>query len=383
MNPQNIIVDVKNSTVVIIDCDSFDITDPNTKEHFPCVVGLPEMLAPEVQGKTSLANARFSTASDNFSLAIHIFRLLMNNEYPFGGTKKAKDPPASKSLSEIKLNQDILNGECPYVKNCKYKVRDSSPTLDILPNDIQKLFKKTFSYTAITALSNAKNRATASEWIQVLFPLTTLQNNPKLSVCNNNTYGGVHIYPSHNTTCPWCKLDNYKPSPIIPTAKSTPSSITVGTGGSYRPKTASTTTSSFNTTATTKQPIVRRNPALLYIVLMIFGVASGFFFGELVGGWVNGIASVNIDYNIYTIVISVVGFILACIIAHVNEDGYIYANNGIPYLFWGFATLLLPPVLVFLLGMLIVLVVALVAAVIQIVVGILALIFVCSCCAGS
>lgn len=67
MNMKNIHINEKGQ-VVLIDCDSFDITNPKTKEHFPCTVGLPEMLAPELQTCGNLANGKFSKESDDFRL---------------------------------------------------------------------------------------------------------------------------------------------------------------------------------------------------------------------------------------------------------------------------------------------------------------------------
>ena len=81
MNSNNIVIH-SDGTVTILDVDSFDVTNPKTGEHFPCGVGIGEFLAPELQGR-NLRNARFTRHTDEFSLAIHIFILLMNNTHPF------------------------------------------------------------------------------------------------------------------------------------------------------------------------------------------------------------------------------------------------------------------------------------------------------------
>ena len=98
MNMKNIHINEKGQ-VVLIDCDSFDITNPKTKEHFQCMVGLPEMLAPELQTVGNLANGKFSKESDDFSLAIHIFRLLMKNADPFGAKLMIPFAPSKSSVA--------------------------------------------------------------------------------------------------------------------------------------------------------------------------------------------------------------------------------------------------------------------------------------------
>ena len=203
-NQNNISIDTSTGAVILIDCDSFDIRDPKSGEHFPCKVALPEMLAPELQTVGNLANGTFTKETDNFSLAIHIFRLLMRNEDPFGGVITM-----SRSLSTVSANAPIINGECPYVKTIpKKEVPGRSPTLDMLPVNIQELFKKTFDYDAGTMQRRIKNRATATEWCNVLVVLATAEPNPNLQTCALNPH---HVYPKYSSYCPWCRCENYQP----------------------------------------------------------------------------------------------------------------------------------------------------------------------------
>ncbi len=198
MNMKNVRIS-ENGQVVLIDCDSFDIVNPKTREHFPCTVGLPEMLAPELQSVGSLSNGRFTKESDNFSLAIHIFRLLMKNADPFGAKLISKK---KSSKSEVNANAAIINGECVYVRNVPGKAApDWVPPFDMLPEEIRNAFRKTFNYTALTALKKAKERTTAEEWNRVLLGLAQKEPNRNLTVCSKNK---KHIYPVHNTKCPWC-----------------------------------------------------------------------------------------------------------------------------------------------------------------------------------
>lgn len=207
-NQNNIYVDTDTKAVVLIDCDSFDITDPYTREHFPCMVGFSEVLAPELQTVGNVRNGRFTKESDNFSLAIHIFRLLMRNADPFGGIIAS-----GASTSSIPQNQAIINGECQYVRNVGKIIPKWSPKLEAMPVEIQALFKKTFDYTATTALQNKRRRATAEEWCNALRPYAKTGQNRRLKQCSHDP---LHIYASHNRHCPWCACEGktYVPDPI-------------------------------------------------------------------------------------------------------------------------------------------------------------------------
>ncbi|MCR4612223.1 MAG: hypothetical protein K5644_10030 [Lachnospiraceae bacterium] len=202
MNMKNIHINEKGQ-VVLIDCDSFDITNPKTREHFPCTVGIPEMLAPELQSVRDLSKGKFSKESDDFSLAIHIFRLLMKNADPFGAKLISR---RKSSRSSVNASDAIVNGECVYVRNISGKeAPDWVPPFEMLPEEVRDAFAKTFNYTALTALRNAKNRTTAEEWNRILLKYAKAEPNPYLKKCSNNPR---HIYPIHNVSCPWCSTQN-------------------------------------------------------------------------------------------------------------------------------------------------------------------------------
>ena len=116
MNMNNIAVGSKGE-VVLIDCDSFDIRDKRTGKHHKCTVGLQELLAPELQMAGKLADATFTKESDNFSLAIHIFRLLMNNADPFGAKVLGQN---TDSKAVVSANHAIINGECPHFRSVQF-----------------------------------------------------------------------------------------------------------------------------------------------------------------------------------------------------------------------------------------------------------------------
>lgn len=361
-NQNNISIDTSTGAVILIDCDSFDIRDPKSGEHFPCKVGLPEMLAPELQTVRNLANGTFTKETDNFSLAVHIFRLLMRNEDPFGGVITM-----SRSLSTVSANAPIINGECPYVRTVSGKeIPGRSPTLDMLPVNIQELFKKTFDYDASTALRRIKNRATATEWCNALVVLATAEPNPNLQTCTLNPH---HVYPKYSSYCPWCRCENYqppKPQPSVPqgrqrravqstsTINSTvnsqvtytpPNSGTVNilsgiTGVSGRTGATGMTTNQQAGSGGNSKP--RRTSTLFYLVLIAFGLAGGFVFGQPVCEVADLGFHMDIPLNACIAVLSIGGVIGSALIAYYFKDRYIYADNAIPWLFMGLVTLLVP-----------------------------------------
>ena len=208
MNQNNILVHA-DGTIGLIDCDSFDVTNLETGEHFPCCVGLTELLAPELQVVGSLRNGTFTKSSDCFSLAIHIFRLLMNNADPFCFSMTSDTQMLS--LSIVESENSIVNGECVYFKDIPGKqIPKWSPPISVIPNDLQSLFKRTFDYTATTAFSKVGQRPTAAEWMSALQNFYQLP----LTQCKKDEF---HWYLPHLPACPFCQNnddDNGTPTAI-------------------------------------------------------------------------------------------------------------------------------------------------------------------------
>lgn len=200
MNPNNIMID-EHGHVAIIDTDSFNIINKKTGKVYKCSVGISEMLAPELQGK-NLADPRsvFTKKTDDFSLAIHICTLLMNNCHPFGCTS-FNISQSSTSTNPIVYN--IVRGNSPYVSHSKVKASSDSPDVNMLPKDIRDLFDRAFKYTSSTAIksSTISKRPSAREWQNALGKL--LKSNMK--TCKK-LYPEVHAYPVSYHNCPWCAI---------------------------------------------------------------------------------------------------------------------------------------------------------------------------------
>lgn len=214
LNPNNILVDVNSCKVVIVDTDSFHIRQNGA--IMPCTVVTPEYIPKELQGKDfkkSEAWRSFSESTDNFALAIIIFRLLMNGVHPFACTA------VNVSGSRFQPEMNIANGYCAYFSDTNHNgnllVTIRSPFISIFPEKIQKLFARAF-------VADASQRPSAYEWYDAMMCLAG-----SLKKCSENP---MHMYYSGKPVCSWCeyeqsipvrkkyimdniKIDEYKPKP--------------------------------------------------------------------------------------------------------------------------------------------------------------------------
>ena len=359
-NPNNFVIDgAHGGMAVFVDCDSFDITDPKTGRSFPCEVAFAEVAAPELQSVHSFKGMH-TVESDNFSLAMHIFRLLMNNMDPFSavdiGVKKNSSSSAGTG------NKAIIRGECPYVRVLQNKrIPDDSLPYEFLPDDIRALFDRVFNYNEVTALKKnvIKNRPTAGEWAIVLRKYA--EDDRYITTCRNNPR---HKYPSHNTECPWCKLERER-AQRIKSVKQTGGNSgqhAAGTyaGGTNRPQAAQqqasqnpTPTGQGRTTTTpsptqqTFQPGNKRREATLYYALyIIFGIASGFMTGPYCFD-MYGLETYGLYFSDTTaiIIVSVIGFIYAAIVAYYTHERYENAVNSVWYLLLTANALIVPAII--------------------------------------
>lgn len=222
MNCKNIQIN-KNATIFLLDTDSIDLTIPETGRHYKCCVGTEEYLAPELQGRNLRSDsAQFTKEADNFALAVHIFRLLMNNYHPFSCRQLIQ---AKGSSNVNPLMQQIAEGKCPYIRNYRdISVPLSSPRMEeMVPDYIRKDFCNTFDYSSSDARTKAHLRTTAEMWKQDLRRLLVECDTPGgLTCCRNNPN---HFYLSSVGTCGLCAAENrmkqqYRPVP--PPSKTVP-----------------------------------------------------------------------------------------------------------------------------------------------------------------
>lgn len=313
MNPNNIMLDNKGH-VTIIDTDSFNIKNQRTGKVYKCNVGVSEMLPPELQGKNlGDSGSMFTQESDNFALAIHIFKLLMNNCHPFGSIGMSKSQSAAAGNPIV---HNIATGKCPYVTNGVGNVSPDAPDIMMLPTEIRQLIDRAFKYTVTSALDPQviQNRPTAQEWQRALDHLYKSQ----LSVCLNDS---SHVWPIGYPDCPWCK----KAAKTVNYGNmGTVSSQNTISYSNYTYKSAhqsrQTTTSSNN--SYNWQAYHSISPALMLVIYMLLGIAGGAFAGYIYVPLCSKLTGINVPYSIsYAVLISVCCVVSALVAAFKNRNG--------------------------------------------------------------
>jgi uncharacterized protein (TIGR02145 family) len=206
-NPRNIGVDKKNGTVAFLDTDSYHVVDTSRNKTYRCNVIKPGYTAPELLERCAnhvaanpsdkshvFAKMRlptFTKETDNFALAIHIFRLLMNGYAPFGGIPDKQSPSqASPGTDDTAVRRDNYCFK-PGFKHLSVAI----PPLDSFPNEISDLFTRAF----ISGKRNPKQRPFAVEWHSALE-----RYEKTLVTCPNNK---LHQYDKKNSNCPLCEAD--------------------------------------------------------------------------------------------------------------------------------------------------------------------------------
>lgn len=198
-NPRNIGIDLKTCLVAFLDTDSYHITDGT--RTYRCTVCQNGYVAPELLKKCeayehdSYAQAplpTFTQETDNFSLAIHIFRLLMNGFSPFTGIREDENAStASPGVGNQAIKRDSY---CFKPGNKPQSV--AVPPLSILPIELADLFTRAFMYGRI----DPAQRPTAAEWHEALS-----HYEGSLVSCPNNS---AHMYQRGLPSYPWCEADN-------------------------------------------------------------------------------------------------------------------------------------------------------------------------------
>ena len=347
-NSNNILVD-EHGIVTLIDADSFNIRDAGTGRVYKCMVGVPEVLAPELQGKDlAERGSAFSKESDCFSLAVHIFCAIMENYHPFGS-----DAHASKLTSSgaNPVAARIAEGACPYVSTSSEPGQAGAPDIRMLPHDIRDLIDRAFTYTERTAerRDTLSNRPSASEWMGALARLYA----SSMCTCGADT---SHVYLRSYGHCPWCDVASVSMRPT-PVHSGTPTPVRLTPNRFTSPPSSSSPSSVVGTPYTRRRmrcrirrnssgggwsSLTKREPRGLWVACMLVGVASG---PLLTWPLLNVRVVTGMDINCLErlVVLSVVGLTVGCIIAHHAQDRYQKADRAWPWLFLS----LLSPVLVY------------------------------------
>ena len=245
MNIKNFRFD-RECHVIVLDVDSFDVTDKQTGAHYKCCVGCPDVLAPELQGlRLDTERAKFTKQTDYFSLAILIFMFLMNGSHPFNAPKITTASGYSSSASDNGIMLDIANGNCPYVRlNTGRQVPKYAPDYVMIPAVVQELFRRTFNYTQSTATQAISRRATAEEFAKVLYMFLQREK----TTCPSDSR---HLYITRLSYCPFCAADRRVRNVTGTTSGATYKRVSVKKVAAAAPAKAPTPTTATNNTAKT------------------------------------------------------------------------------------------------------------------------------------
>ena len=193
LKPDNIILDPSVGRVRFVDTDSYQVTGRDGT-LYPCTVATPEYIPPELQNINFEANtntAFFNRMTDNFSLAVIIFKVLMNGVHPFACFSP------KRSVNNLEIN--IRNGWSPYFSETdldrELRVTLRSPDMTVLSPELRGLFRQAF----VDGRLNPELRPDASSWF---YALRNFIN--KLTLCRTNNR---HMYYSALISCPWCSLN--------------------------------------------------------------------------------------------------------------------------------------------------------------------------------
>ncbi len=205
-NPNNIGVDMNTGHVAFWDTDSYHIRDKVNNITYRCKVCLDGYVAPELISKCKVINPQtgkkynyedapldtFTKETDNFALAIHIFKLFMNGYSPFAGI--VANQVLDSTIAPGVGNEAIERDQYCY-KPGNIHLSKAVPDKTVFPKEIISLFDRAF----IDGRINPTIRPTAKEWYHEIEKFST-----KLKQCKLNP---VHQYMRGLTNCPWCEID--------------------------------------------------------------------------------------------------------------------------------------------------------------------------------
>jgi DNA-binding helix-hairpin-helix protein with protein kinase domain len=171
-----------DGTVVLIDCDSFQIR--NGIRTYTCDVGVPLFTAPELQGR-AFRGLRRTANHDAFGLAVLLFHLLFLGRHPFAGRHASGDMPIERAIAESR-----------FAYGAAHEALGMSPppgtlSLQTFGPLIETLFERAF------ALPLGAPRPAATEWVQALELVER-----ELVPCEIER---LHYHPGK--TCCWCDIE--------------------------------------------------------------------------------------------------------------------------------------------------------------------------------
>lgn len=172
-----------DATVMLIDCDSFQINDSGRK--YLCEVGVMTHQPPELQNISTFRGVVREENHDNFGLAVLIFQLLFMGRHPFSGKYLGEgEMPIERAIQEYRF---------AYGLSAKSRLMEEPPntiSINAVPEEVFELFQRAFI---------KEQRPKALEWVLALGRLRT-----RLKSCSNP----FHKYYEVLSSCPLCEVES-------------------------------------------------------------------------------------------------------------------------------------------------------------------------------
>jgi WD40 repeat protein/serine/threonine protein kinase len=197
IKPQNLLVN-NRALISVIDTDSFQVIDPNTKAIYRCLVGSEGFTPAELLGK-DLATLDQTEVHDRFRLGVMVYLLLFGDQ-PFKGKWVGRgESPQPTDL--------IRDGFWPYASNSMVQPGPNTIPLSIIHPQLQVCFQRCFT----EGHRNPYARPSAQDWSEAL----------KLAIADLRTchLENNHFYSRTYGRCYWCdrlsavRFDVFSPIP--------------------------------------------------------------------------------------------------------------------------------------------------------------------------
>lgn len=316
MNTENFLID-SDGYITLIDADSFNIT--HNGHCYKCKAGVPDMLAPELQGKDlALPTTQFTRESDCFSLAVLIFQILVNGVHPFGMPNSAAGGQSSGRNAVV---SNIVSGYCPYVTGATNKCNAEAPNMQMFPQYIRALFDRAFDYSAQTAIrkETIAKRPSAREWVLALHKLIS----DGVDNCHNNSH---HTYPKgYSGPCPWCEIEKNR-APIIPVKPYIPHRSSNNQQNAWTNPSTVPNPSYQTQTATNQPSTTRRDVTPLYLLYPTSGCLGTVLMASELSGLSQSMEGMSMSDGTACAILAIVGIIVGIIMAKCVSEHYAYSS---------------------------------------------------------
>lgn len=167
--------------VTLLDCDSIQFR--HNGNFFPCGTLTMEYAAPEIQLDM---NTPRSAATDDFTLAVLVCRLLTAGDHPFIGH------PVELASEDPSPGENIRLGLSYLVRPSAVQVPAETVDISVLPPAVASLAQQAFGL----GIGDPAKRPKAAMWHEALRrEWSTAQT------CHRRPH---HTYGAHLTACPWC-----------------------------------------------------------------------------------------------------------------------------------------------------------------------------------